>query len=268
MLDIILLDGIEYQIMDNYDIYKIVNNELIPPSKKDMKNIKKNFRKNIFKSKKLNKIASNNIDIKKIDFTIPILEQIEKAIPDNLNSLFYKNISSLRICFSKDRIIDDRLALYDDLENELVISKPKYDDLKLEYSSDKFTLLFKHVLRHELFHLSSNNVDHKLFSSVDFLDLGIKHSDAFAEGVTELYTSQFDKMHYGYNIEINAITQLSYIISPNIIAEAYFEDLGIIPIVGELNTIINNSNLGKLLFDSLDNGLNYNLNNNIRFENQ
>lgn len=281
MKEYFICDGKKYIIEDN-NFYKVFNNELITPTKHELKKVKeliKNTNKDIFSSPKLNEIAKKNKELYRIDILPEILERMEKFIGEENIKLFYENLETVRFKFadpieSDDSITINETGYHDHMTNTIHIHANSIDHLRkfAKENNLDFNLIWKVSLAHELFHMAScnnlyfetgyiyrglieNSFNKKYQSLTDVVKEGITLS--FTEGITQLFAcaiyvdklggDNINKFCNMYVEEARVICQLGPMIGHKEIKKAYFHNLGIGYINDKLLQIDKRKNLYEQL---------------------
>lgn len=276
-----ICDGNKYIIKDN-NIYKTFNKKLIQPTVDELNKVKeliKNTNKDIFSSPKLNEIAKKNKELYKIDILPEILKRMKNFIKEENSELFYKNLETVRFNFEDpieyiDSKNEHENGLHYPMTNIIHINADTFDFLKnfAKENNLDFNLVWKIALAHELFHMAScnnrcfetgyiyrglteTNCNKKYQSQTNQIKEGKDNS--FTEGITQLFAcliysdelgiDNFHKFNNTYEEQARVISQLSLIISPKEIKNAYFHNLGI----GYINDKLNQIYKCKLLYEEL-----------------
>lgn len=293
MKEYFICNGNKYVIEDN-NIYKVFNKQLITPNIDELKKVKKlikNKNKDVFSSSKLNEIAKKNKELYKIDILPDILERMEKFIKDENIELFYKNLETVKFEFDDpieyiDSNNEHENGFHDAMTNIIHINADTFDCLR-NFSKDNdldFDIVWKIALAHELFHMAScNNLYYEtgyIYKGLTEIDYNKKYicqtnqikegiATSFTEGITQLFScliysdelgiDNFHKFNNTYEEQARVISQLSLMISPKEIKNAYFHNLGIGYINDKLKQIDKrkvlycglSTNMGRLISDKL-----------------
>lgn len=281
-LNYVIVDGNKY-IIDGKDIYKILDNKNIIPTKDELvsiNNVIKNIGKDIFSSDILNSIAKENIELYKIDCLPEILKNMEDFIPSDYRDNLYNNLKTIKFNIEDPISIDTPEMVHENANHNPhnnTINLNKYSFSNIEFDSfsrgTDFYTDFKVILSHELLHLASFkklsdgfyqgvcksfDIEKPKGTSYDELkEYAIKRNEcekeyriatSFNEGITDLYANILyydDSCNFteGYETEIRIISQLVYLIGVKSIGKAYFLNMGLDYIKYELCNIINSPDL-------------------------
>ena len=294
MKEYFICNGNKYVIEDN-NIYKVFNKQLITPNIDELKKVKKlikNKDKDVFSSSKLNEIAKKNKELYKIDILPDILERMEKFIKDENIELFYKNLETVKFDFDDpieyiDSNNEHENGFHDAITNIIHINADTFGCLR-NFSKDNdldFDIVWKIALAHELFHMASCN---NLYNETGYIYKGLTEinynkkytcqtnqvkvgiSTSFTEGITQLFScliysdelgaDNFHKFNNTYEEQARVISQLSLMISPKEIKNAYFHNLGI----GYINDKLKQIDKRKILYCGLSTNMGRLISNKLR----
>ncbi len=182
-----------------------------------------------------------NIDIDLKDKIIECVTLIINKYPMSYRNL-NNNLENITIRYTTKED-DDRLnkinakSIYNALDNVLLINKETLDEES-----------YKHILIHELLHVSSFNSDNLGFES-----LGAKSGMSFNEGMTEYLTmsilNEYKKGFAIYGNDVNNIVLLSSIIPFQKLVNLYFYD-GLLGLFEEyINRVGSSNNLKDLIIN-------------------
>ena len=259
----------------DYKIYRIKDNKRVNLTEEENKDIDELFNNKysyIYESVLLNNIINENDKIEEKDLVIKILEWLESIIPDSAKEKFYKNLSSVKLSMSINKLYDDvdlkdnyPRGRYYTKENKIEIPDKTLSFLltKSKYKNDNNELFWNdlsHILLHEFIHMASTKYDSSKEVVESGFDLIPTTRINMNRGLTEAYTEflasigspQHSEGTNGYFIEVCLLGQLIQITGNDIFLNSYFNNEGTKPIENKLNKLIDNSYLSFALFRNFE----------------
>lgn len=221
------------------DVYKLVDNQRVKLNQEEKEHIEKVLKKNssyIYTSMKLNEVLENNESITNNELAPNLLEWLEGIIPVDSRDNFYRNVETLKIQEVEELDSNDILGEYNAKENTIsMLSRDKY------VSDEEYAK----TLLHELIHMSSSKYEKETMKTISGLDESVldfnKRNRGLTEGITEVIAFNgvrgIDKKASIYCMEGLLADQLSRLINPNIIMDAYFNNKGTDDLTRELRRI-------------------------------
>ena len=271
--------GNKYIIKDN-KILELFNGGTIEPGKDELIRVKemiKNYGKDIFSSDRLNSIAKENPELYKIDVLPEVLSMMEGFIKDEYLENFYENLRTVKFHIEDSTTDEDEkdysvTGFHDTKTNTIVFNLDTFEFVRnSDAEKDKdFTSSYKIMIAHELFHLASyrNSSDGICYQGLNKYDqFSLKNHtididefrkvESFNEGTTELFANfmyhRLDVNSYsdGYIESVRIVAQIVNMIGIQTLKKAYFDNLGIDYIKRNLCDIINSPDLFYELFDQM-----------------